>query len=69
MTSSKNVFQNGCHDGQPIGVPNNELANPALRQRKSKHCDAKKVDNYYLNYFLVLSTDVVQNLLTGGIKK
>ena len=69
MTSSINVFQNGCHDGQPFGVPNDGLANPGLRRRKSKNRECRKVDNYKLNYFKTLSSDVVQILSTGGIEK
>ena len=69
MKSSKHVFQNGRHDGRPFGVPNDELANPALRVKEIEKLFCKKVDNCYSNCFKVFSSDVVRNLSTGGIDK
>ena len=41
MTSSKSVFQNGCHDDRQFGVPKDGLANPALQRRELKNCDVE----------------------------
>ena len=41
-----------------FGLPNDGLANPALRQKKSENCDAEQLLIYYLNcykrYFVVM---------------
>ena len=63
MTSSKNVFQNGRHDGRSFGVPNDGLANPALRRRKSKNRCAKKlkiVIRIVLRYLVVMQSEICQ---------
>ena len=62
----KHVFHNGRHDGRPFGVPNNGLANPALRRRKSKN---RSVEKFEIIILIDLRCLLVRNLSTGGIEK